>query len=82
MAARVKLNRKGVAELLKSQGYADAVNAAARSIASDIGDEAEVTDYTTDRKAASVSIPMHLEASQGLLARAAASVGLEVKARP
>jgi hypothetical protein len=81
MPAKVRINRKGVAELLKSDGYAAATTAAAREIAGKIGDEAEVGEYTTDRKAASVTIPMHLEATQGLLARAAASVGLEVKSR-
>lgn len=76
-----RLNRKGVSELLKSPEYAAAINSVARDVAAEIGDDAEISEYTTDRKAASVSVPAHLQASDGALTRAAAKHGLEVKAK-
>lgn len=76
-----RLNRKGVSEILKSPEFAAAVNEAAHGIAADIGDGAEVSEYTTDRKAASISVPAHMQASDGALTRAAAAYGLEVRAK-
>ncbi len=86
-----KLDYKGVGELLKSDEIAKAVNAAAAAIAAivDVGSvtEAQVTvrEYTTDRRAAAVSIAhpagLAIEAKYGALAKAAASVGLTVKSK-
>lgn len=76
-----RLNRGGVREILRSQEMAAVMNDAARQVAEKIGDEAEVSEYTTDRQAASVSVPAHLQAADGALTRAAASVGLEVKVK-
>ncbi|MHA4848770.1 hypothetical protein L1080_004380 [Rhodococcus sp. MSC1_016] len=77
----VRLNRAGVGRLLKSEGYAAAINGLAHEIADAAGDDAQVAEYTTDRKAASVSVPAYQQASDGNLTRAAAAVGLEVRNR-
>lgn len=76
-----RLNRGGVREILRSPEMAAVMNDAARQVADKIGDEAEISEYTTDRQAASVSVPAHLQATDGALTRAAASVGLEVKVK-
>lgn len=73
-----KLNRKGGAEVLKELA-APHINALARAVASDAGDDAEVEEYTTDRAAASVSVPAHQQAKDGALTRAAAAAGLDVR---
>ncbi|MGB3301781.1 MAG: hypothetical protein WBA98_03745 [Gordonia sp. (in: high G+C Gram-positive bacteria)] len=91
MADKFRLNRKGVAEVLRSQ-CGDAVNALAEQVAaaarSEIGDDSvpvEVNQYTTDRGAAAVVIAhpsgAELQARGGVLTRAASSAGLEVVAK-
>jgi hypothetical protein len=75
----VRLNRGGVSKVLKSPEFAVKMNTLAQAIADDIGEDAEVSEYTTDRRAASVSVPAHRQARDGALTRAAASVGLEVR---
>jgi hypothetical protein len=75
-----RLNRKGGAEVLK-QLAAPHINALARQIASQAGDDAEVDEYTTDRAAAAVSVPAHQQATDGVLTRAAAAAGLEVRSK-
>jgi hypothetical protein len=75
-----KLNRKGGAEILKELA-AQHVNALARQIADHAGQAAEVDEYTTDRAAASVGVPAYQQAKDGVLTRAAASVGLEVRSK-
>lgn len=77
----IKLNRKAIGALLKSPQYAAAVNRAAEAIAAEIGDEAEVYRYTTDRKAAAVGVPAEIQARDGALTRAAAHVGLDVRGK-
>jgi len=77
--ADFRLNFKGGAEVLRSEWITAQVNAVAHSVADDIGDEADVDEYTTDRSAASVSVPAALQATDGALTRAAAKLGLEVK---
>lgn len=85
-----RLNRNGIAEILKTEftgqinQLADDVAAGARSIVgNDI--DVEVEHYTTDRGAASVTIAdakgLELQATDGALTRAAAAVGLEVKVK-
>ncbi len=87
-----KLDYKGVGELLKSDEIAKAVLAAANAIAgnvstghSEIDAMVIVREYTTDRRAAAVSIAhpagLALEAKRGVLAKAVASVGLTVKSK-
>lgn len=73
-----KLNRKGGAEVLK-QIAAEQVDALARQVADHAGKDAEFEKYTTDRAAASVSVPAHQQAKDGVLTRAAAASGLEVR---
>ncbi|QXO13107.1 hypothetical protein SEA_HIBISCUS_10 [Gordonia phage Hibiscus] len=88
-----RLNRRGGAQVLKSADVAAAVNAAARAVAdkvrtnlADEGDvEVTVDEYTTDRRAAGVTIRssrgLEFQATRGAITRAAAAVGLEVKTR-
>lgn len=81
-----KLNRRGAEDVLKKLAR-DEINALARRIANKAGDAAEsddaatVDEYTTDRAAASVSVPAALQAKDGVLTRAAAELGLDVKLR-
>ncbi len=75
-----KLNRKGGAEVLNELA-ASAVNDLARQIAASAGDDAELSEYTTDRAAAAVSVPADQQATDGVLTRAASAAGLEVRAK-
>lgn len=80
MAPKFKLDRKGGAEVLK-QLAAPHINALARQVGAAAGDDAEVDEYTTDRAAASVSVPAAQQAKDGRLTRAASAAGLEVRAK-
>ena len=83
-----RLDRRGVGEVLKSQGTTQLINTVAAQVrdAVDVDDDVEVTmePYTTDRGAASVAIEdprgLELQATDGALTRAAAKVGLDVVA--
>lgn len=75
-----RLYRKGGSEVLKEIA-AKAVNEVGRKVASGAGDEAEFEPYTTDRAAASVSVPAVQQAKDGVLTKAAAAAGLEVRAK-
>ncbi|MDG3012148.1 hypothetical protein G4X40_18560 [Rhodococcus sp. D2-41] len=77
----IKLNRREIAELLKSPEFAAVVNAAARDIAANAGTGAEVVEYTTDRRAATVRVPADRQAKDGALTKAAAALGIPVKLR-
>lgn len=77
-APKFKLNIKGGEEVLK-QLAAPHINAFARRVAEQAGDDADVDEYTTDRAAASVSVPAYQQAKDGVLSRAAAAAGLEVR---
>ncbi|MFC9769536.1 hypothetical protein [Rhodococcus jostii] len=81
MAPKFRLDRTGVAEVLKAAETAALINATARAVAAQAGDSAEVSEYTTDRRAAAVSVPAEDQARDGALTRAAAAVGLEVRIR-
>ncbi|MFC9768657.1 hypothetical protein [Rhodococcus jostii] len=81
MAIKFRLDRKGVAEVLKSAEFAAHINTVARDVASKAGDGAEVSEYTTERRAAAVSAPAEAQARGGALTRAAAAAGLEVRIR-
>jgi hypothetical protein len=78
MASKFRLNRKGGSEVLKELA-ATRINALAHQIAAEVGEGAEVEEYTTDRAAASVSVSSHRQAKDGALTRAAAAAGLEVR---
>lgn len=76
-----RLNYKGLGEVLRSPRAAALVNDAAAQLRDQAGEDAEMSEYTTDRRAASVSVPANLQASDGLLTKAAAAVGLTVRNR-
>lgn len=80
MTSSFRLNRKGGAEVLKELA-AEAINALGRQVAAGAGKDAEFNAYTTDRAAASVSVPAEQQARDGVLTRAAAVAGLEVRAK-
>lgn len=84
-----KLDRRGVSQLLKGD-LGRAATAAARKLADqvradapDMAEDVDVQEYTTDRGAASVMIAnsgaRELQVRDGILTKAAAKVGLEVK---
>lgn len=77
----VRLNRKGVSKTLKSPEFKAKMDALANRIAQEIGEEAKVDSYTTDRGAASVSVPADMQARDGALTRGAAAAGLEVRVK-
>lgn len=77
----LKLNRAGIRAILKSPGFAKLTNDTARAVAEQAGEGAVVDEYTTDRRAAGVSVPAERQAVDGALTRAAAAVGLEVRVR-
>lgn len=82
MAQRVfRLDYEGVGKILTSDAFAARVNELGRKIADEVGDDAEFSEYTTDRRAASVSVPAHRQARDGALTRAASSAGLEVRVK-
>ena len=86
-----KLNRRGVSQLLKGdlgRAATEAANKLAEQVRADHPDLAAYVDveaYTTDRGAASVMVKdgraRELQVREGLMTKAAAKVGLEVKAR-
>ncbi|MFE3060711.1 hypothetical protein [Nocardia sp. NPDC059239] len=78
--ANIRLNNAAIGKVLKT-AFGPMVNQAADAIASHIGPEAIVDDYTTDRNAAAVLVPAEQQAADGSLTRAAAAVGLEVRAK-
>lgn len=93
MARRIKvsLDHHGIAEILKSSDMHEMVDEAAEKIADRVrgsipADAPVVTrSYTTDRAAAVVVIEdlrgMVYQASDGVLTRAATSIGAQVKER-
>lgn len=77
---QVELNRAGIAAILKSPEVRAMTTAAAQRMAAAVdAEDVEVGEYTTDRNAASVSVPAEAQARDGALTRAAARVGLEVR---
>ncbi len=90
MANTFRPDRKGISEILKKQ-TAGAINGLASQIHSQaqasVYSDVEVTmePYTTDRAAASVTIAdprgLEMQARDGVLTRAAATLGLEVRSK-
>ncbi|WP_280393223.1 hypothetical protein [Nocardia wallacei] len=76
----VRLNRATVGRLLRRR-FREPVNALAYALAAEIGDDAMVDEYTTDRAAAGVRVPTERQTVDGALTRAAAALGLEVKSK-
>lgn len=89
-AVEFRLNRSGVREILRGTEARRLVDGVAEQIAGHVRAHlpspatVEVTSYTTDRAAASVAVldyrAMSWQARDGILTRAAGSVGAEVKA--
>lgn len=85
----VKMDKKGIGEILKSDDMRQMVDDAASKMQQQVkqdlpeGTEVTVQDYTTDRAAASVGIEdvlgMVYQAQHGTLTKAAKSIGAEVK---
>jgi hypothetical protein len=84
--SNVRLDHKGIAELLKSPAILALMNEAAHKVAEAArehvkGSPVPVHEYTTDRGAASVSVLAPFQAHHGALTHAAAAVGLEMRDR-
>jgi hypothetical protein len=75
-----KPDHQGIEEILKTLPRAE-INALAQRVAGNAGDAVWVNHYTTDRAAASVTIPAARQAKHGTLTKAASAAGLEVKAK-
>lgn len=75
-----ELYRAGGAEVLKDIA-ANAIHDLGREVAAAAGDEAVLNTHTSDRAVATVSVPASQQARDGVLTRAAAAAGLEVRAR-
>lgn len=79
---KIRLDSKAIRTLLqKDPAINGMVDSAAKVLAANIGESAEVDDYQTDRAAAAVSVPAEDQARDGALTRAAAAVGLKVKVK-
>ena len=88
----LKIDHKGIAELLKSAQMRKMVDEAAGKIAGEVRSKVAadvpvaVEPYTTDRAAAAVVITdargMVYQAQGGVLTKAAAAIGADVKAKP
>jgi hypothetical protein len=73
-----ELDKAGGAEVLKVMA-AEAIAALAQQVAAAAGEGAVVEMSTTDRARAKVKVPADVQAKDGVLTRAAAEVGLEVR---
>lgn len=76
----VQLDYEGGAEVLKNVAE-DLVHGVARTVAAAAGDDAEVSFFTTDRAVALIRVPANQQAKDGVLTRAAAAAGLEVRSK-
>lgn len=97
MAIDFRLDRSGLKQLLRSQQLGSEVTQLANRVAANVraaGQKVEhgeveipvvVDEYTTDREAASVTLAhpagLAVQAKHGLLTKAAAAVGLEVRSK-
>lgn len=90
MLEKFELDTAGVREVLRGQEVRDLIDGYAQQVADNVkplirpGVPIEVRKYTTDRGAATVVVAdvrgMAWQARDGILTRAAAQAGLEVKA--
>lgn len=75
-----KRNAKTVGNILKNDPKLKAaVRAAAEKVAKNIGDEATIIEYETDRYVAGVQVGADRQAKDGVATRAAGAVGLTPK---
>ncbi|WP_198940489.1 hypothetical protein [Micromonospora sp. CB01531] len=87
----VEVNFAGIGEVARSDEVRQMVNQATEQIASKVrglvGDDVPVTvsEYTTDREAAAVTIAdrrgVGLQAKHGVLTRAASGIGADIRIR-
>jgi len=85
-----RLDAPGVREILRGEEVRNLIDGKAQEVADNVkalvpaGTQIEVRKYTTDRGAASVVVAdlqaMAWQARDGILTRAAASAGLEIRA--
>ena len=73
-----ELDYEGGAEVLKEMA-AQHIGELTRQVAASSGDDAEFEMFTTDRIGGSVRVPAEQQARDGVLTRAAAAAGLEVR---
>ncbi|OBB20633.1 hypothetical protein [Mycolicibacterium elephantis] len=80
MAGRavIKLDNKAIAKLAKGAAAQSVVTGVANRIAAAAEGESDVREYTTDRAVASVSVAADDQAADGVLSRAASSVGITI----
>jgi DNA-binding sugar fermentation-stimulating protein len=74
----VEIDDEGAQEVL-TQMARQHIDELARQVAKGAGEDAIVHTFTTDRAAASISVPAEQQAKHGVLTRAAAEAGLEVR---
>ena len=73
-----ELDRAGGAEVLKEVA-AEAIKNLGEQLAAAAGETAVLELITTDRAKARVKVPSDLQATEGLLSKAAAEIGLEIR---
>src|SRR6185436_5556492 len=73
-----ELNLEGGAEVLKVMA-AETIYKLADVIGASAGEDAKVSKFVTDRAHASVSVPAEQQAKAGVLTRAFADAGIEIK---
>lgn len=73
-----ELDLKGGSEVLEKFAAAE-IDRLAKRVADEAGPHAHLDEYTTDRAAAAVSVPAAIQAKDGVLTRAAAAAGLQVR---
>jgi len=73
-----ELNLEGGAEVLKVMA-AETIYKLADVIGASAGEDAKVSKFVTDRAHASVSVPAEQQAKDGVLTRAFADAGIEIK---
>jgi hypothetical protein len=74
----LKIDKKAIGELAKGAAAQAVVTEVANRIAAAAGPDADVREYTTDRAVASVAVSADDQAADGVLSRAASSVGISI----
>ena len=80
MAVELRLDHAEIGRLLKT-AFNDEVDALAAHIAAQAGEDAVTEHYTTDRGAASVSVPSWQQAKDGRLTKACSKAGVQFVAK-
>lgn len=79
-----QLDREGGAEVLKEIVAPHMLELALKvgelaDEGAEVAEFSQIKEYTTDRAGASVTVPAHRQAVDGVLTKAAAALGLEVR---